>query len=170
MGLYGGYEGIRKSDLGSKMRICTTCKTKKPFSEFPPDKRTKNGTQAKCRICINNWMKVRYRKNPAWGMWRRAKARSAKKGWYFSIKIEHLLPLPKICPVLGIRLRISKGPQDPQAYSLDRIDNKKEYVIGNVVVMSYKGNRLKNDDTAEEHEAIARWMRSTKNGDHNATA
>lgn len=31
---------------------------------------------------------------------------------------------------------------------------------GNVIVMSYKANRLKNDGTADEHEAIAKWMRS----------
>lgn len=32
-------------------------------------------------------------------------------------------------------------------------------VKGNVVVMSYEANRLKNDGTAEEHETIAKWMR-----------
>lgn len=30
---------------------------------------------------------------------------------------------------------------------------------GNVVVMSYKANRLKNDGTAEDHEIIAAWIR-----------
>lgn len=56
-------------------------------------------------------------------------------------------------------LRIGHVPQDPWSYSLDRVDNKKGYVPGNVVVMSYKANRLKNDGTAEEHETIAKWMR-----------
>lgn len=39
------------------------------------------------------------------------------------------------------------------------MDNEKGYVPGNVVVMSYRANRLKNDGTAEEHEIIAAWMR-----------
>ena len=56
-------------------------------------------------------------------------------------------------------LRVSDGGQDPWSYSLDRVDNKKGYVRGNVVVMSYKANRLKNDGTAEDHEIIAAWMR-----------
>src|SRR3546814_14524029 len=56
-------------------------------------------------------------------------------------------------------LRLAAKPQDPWAYSLDRIDNTKGYVRGNVAVMSYKANRLQNEGTAEEHEIIAAWMR-----------
>ena len=56
-------------------------------------------------------------------------------------------------------LRVAIYTQDPWSYSLDRIDNKKGYVKGNVAVMSYKANRLKNDGTAVEHELIALWMR-----------
>jgi hypothetical protein len=104
-------------------------------------------------------MKVHYRKNPAWGMMRRAKARAALKGWEFNLEIDDLLPLPNACPVFGTELRVSKVAQDANAYSLDRIDNSKGYVKGNVVVISYRANRLKNDASAEEHERIAKWMR-----------
>jgi hypothetical protein len=104
-------------------------------------------------------MKEHYRKKPAEHMIRRAKTRSTKKGFEFNIDVSDILPLPDFCPVLGFPLRISEIPQDPCAYSLDRIDNSKGYIKGNVIVMSYKANRLKNDGTAEEHEAIAAWMR-----------
>jgi len=60
--------------------------------------------------------------------------------------------------VLGIKLRPASGPARPDAYSLDRVDNAKGYVPGNVVVMSYLANRLKNDGTARQHEQIAAWM------------
>lgn len=152
----------RKGDDSPVMRICTKCREKKPLKNFPPDRRDKRGTQARCRICINGWMKIHYRKNPAWSMWRRAVSRAALRGFDLDITVDDLLPLPKKCPVLGIALRLSRGPQDPHAYSLDRIENKKGYVVGNIIVMSYKANRLKNDGTAQEHEAIARWMRSMK--------
>lgn len=91
-------------------------------------------------------------------MIRRARARAKKRGLDFAVEVHDILPLPQTCPVLGIRLRKSAGPQDPQAYSLDRIDNSKGYVPGNVAVMSYLANRLKNDGTAEQHAAIAGWM------------
>ncbi len=93
-------------------------------------------------------------------MLRRAKARAKKNGWDFDLTIEDLLPLPALCPVFNQPLRLSISPQDLWAYSLDRVHNNQGYVKGNVVVMSYLANRLKNDGTAEQHEAIARWMRS----------
>lgn len=162
MAVYEFDSGRRESDRGFMNRICTKCREEKPLKDFPPDRRDKKGTQARCRECINRWMKIHYRKNPAWAMWRRAVARAALKGFDCNITFDDLLPLPKKCPVLGISLRASRGPQDPQAYSLDRIENKKGYILGNIIVMSYKANRLKNDGTAQEHEAIARWMRSIK--------
>lgn len=143
-------------------RVCTSCRIRKPLDEFPPDKRASNGKQARCRPCINAWIKEHYRKNPAAGMWRRARARAKKIGLGFDITIDDLLPLPTHCPVFGSPLCVSASRQDPNAYSLDRINNDRGYVKGNVIVMSYRANRLKNDGTAEEHEAIARWMRAAE--------
>lgn len=93
-------------------------------------------------------------------MLHRAAARARDKGWDFALTVDDITPLPSVCPVLGIELRADSGYQDPHAYSLDRVDNKRGYVRGNVVVMSYLANRLKNDGTAEQHEKIAAWMRS----------
>jgi hypothetical protein len=104
-------------------------------------------------------MKMHYRNKPAEYMIRRAYTRAAKKGLDFSITVDDITPLPDVCPVFGIPLVIGNGQQHPWAHSLDRIDNSLGYIKGNVVVISYKANRLKNDGTAEEHEAIAAWMR-----------
>ena len=141
-------------------KTCSACNTEKDLDEFPPDRRAKDGKQAQCRSCINEWMRQHYRKDPVWSMLRRAKARAKKEGFDFDLSASDISPLPDQCPVLGLPLRISIMHQDPCAYSLDRIDNTKGYVRGNVAVMSYKANRLKNDGTADEHEAIAAWMRS----------
>lgn len=45
--------------------------------------------------------------------------------------------------------------------SLDRIDPRKGYVKGNVWIISYRANLIKNDGTAEEHEMIAKAMRES---------
>jgi len=92
----------------------------------------------------------------------RAKRRASERGLPFDLTLDDVLPLPTTCPIFGRELRTHQCPQDPWAYSLDRIDNSKGYVRGNVAVMSYKANRLKNDGTAEEHEAVARWMRGKR--------
>ncbi len=144
------------------MRIekpCRVCEVTKSLDEFPPDRRAKDGKQARCRACINQWMNGYYRSKPAELMLRRAKARAKKEGFDFDLSLEDILPLPEVCPVFGVALRVTVGPQDPFAYSLDRVDNDRGYVRGNVAVMSYRANRLKNDGTAAEHEAIAAWMR-----------
>jgi hypothetical protein len=71
------------------------------------------------------------------------------------------LTFPTHCPILGIELdyfalngRLENSP------SFDRVDPSKGYVKDNVVIVSWRANRIKNDGTAEEHEKIAKFMRS----------
>jgi len=44
--------------------------------------------------------------------------------------------------------------------SLDRIDPRKGYVPGNVIVMSYRANVIKGDGLPSEHRAVARYIES----------
>jgi hypothetical protein len=69
--------------------------------------------------------------------------------------------VPEFCPVLGIRLacNVRGGPCDASP-SLDRIRAELGYVTGNIAVISMRANRIKNNGTAAEHEAIARFMRA----------
>lgn len=142
------------------MKQCTKCKNLLSLDNFPPDKRAKNGKQAQCRKCIKDFVAGHYRKYPAKHMLARAKARAIKKGFKFNLTIEDIIPLPTHCPIFKIPLRVSEVPQDENAYSLDRINNNLGYVKGNVIVMSYLANRLKNNGTAEQHDRIAAWMRA----------
>lgn len=141
-------------------KACTGCGLTKTILDFPPDRRARDGKQSKCRLCINAWMKDYYRRDPVWSMLRRARARSQKEGFEFNLTVADLTPLPSVCPIFKVPLRLSEVAQDPNAYSIDRIDNARGYVRGNIAVMSYRANRLKNDGSAEDHEAIAAWMRS----------
>jgi len=160
MALHRRHKGSGKVDAGGEMKQCTKCLNILPLELFPPDIRSPGGKQARCRKCINQWMKEHYRNNPAEHMIRRAKGRAKKKGLGFNITLNDITPLPTHCPIFHIPLRVSEVYQDPNTYSLDRIDNTKGYVKGNVAVMSYLANRLKNNGTASQHEQIATWMRS----------
>jgi hypothetical protein len=68
------------------------------------------------------------------------------------------ITIPDTCPVLGIKLKISERGSGRQntAPSLDRVDNTKGYVPGNVEVISWRANALKRDITPEEMVALAR--------------
>lgn len=87
-----------------------------------------------------------------------AKNRAKKKGLEFDLKPEDLF-FPTFCPVLGIRLTLNDGAPADSSPTLDRIDNTKGYVKGNVAVISHKANTMKGCGTAEEHEKIVAWMR-----------
>ena len=143
------------------MKTCTKCSEEKPLDEFPFQGRNKAGVRkksAQCKKCVNAFVKKHYHENPAEHMLRRAYARAARKGLDFSLTVGDITPMPTHCPVFGQKLTRGNGQQEPNAFSLDRIDNAKGYVPGNVSVISYLANRLKNDGTAEQHLRIAEWM------------
>jgi hypothetical protein len=71
------------------------------------------------------------------------------------------LEWPTHCPALGLELDYAtfgsyRMPEN--AASFDRIDPSLGYVKGNVVIISWRANRIKNDGTAAEHRAIAEWL------------
>ena len=82
-----------------------------------------------------------------------SKNRAKKHGLDFTIKREDF-ELPDICPVLGIPLNWETRDNWP---SIDRIDNTKGYIPGNVIIVSYKANAAKRNLTNEELEKIAKF-------------
>jgi len=63
---------------------------------------------------------------------------------------------PTHCPMLGIPIDyFAKEGRVEGSPSFDRIDNSKGYVKGNIQIISWRANRIKNDGTAAEHRAIA---------------
>lgn len=91
--------------------------------------------------------------------YRNKKANALSKG------IEWDLPFgsitwPEMCPILGITLDYFNESRVDTSPSFDRIDPTKGYVVGNVQVISFRANRIKNDGTQEELEKIAAYLRS----------
>lgn len=92
----------------------------------------------------------------------RAKSRAKKKGLEFNIDITDI-DVPIICPILGIPIikeykKGTKGGPSPNSPSLDRIDNSKGYVKGNVRVISHKANTMKHNATSLELIRFAEWV------------
>ena len=84
-----------------------------------------------------------------------ARRRASLKGIDFNITEEDIV-IPPICPILEVPLVI--GTKDNYEYSpsLDRIDNSKGYIKGNIQVISKKANSMKNSATLGELKAFCR--------------
>lgn len=88
---------------------------------------------------------------------RKKKANAIRNGFEFTVDFGELV-FPTHCPILGIELDYFAENRAENTVSFDRIDSSKGYVAGNVVVISWRANRIKNDGTADEHQKIADFL------------
>jgi hypothetical protein len=145
-------------------KTCSKCKRSLRSGSFNVDGRSKDGLKAWCRQCHRqNSRDVRARDVPAANArhadWRksdpkryilwRAGQNARRAGLEFALTADDLT-LPTHCPVLGLELHYPGSRNDQQAASLDRVDSTKGYVAGNVAVVSWRANTLKNSATAAE--------------------
>jgi hypothetical protein len=100
-------------------------------------------------------------KDPVYLIFCRAKGRAKKKNITFKIDKEYLnsiYPKNNMCPVLNIPFQLgflSKIKKNKDyAPSLDRIIPEKGYVEGNLVIVSFVVNRVKNNVSIETLEKI----------------
>lgn len=105
------------------------------------------------------------RDNPKSCMISAAKDRAKRQHVPFAITEDDIF-IPQFCPILDILLHrgLGKGGPTDNSPTLDKVVPELGYVPDNVVVISWRANRLKSDGTAEEHERIAAWMRDPNVG------
>lgn len=84
------------------------------------------------------------------------KSSAKSRGIEFTLSVDDL-HIPAVCPVFNTPF--VDGDKD-YAPSVDRIDNSKGYVKDNVWVISRRANRIKNDASLEELEAIVRALKA----------
>jgi hypothetical protein len=89
----------------------------------------------------------------------RKKQNAKYTGWEWSVTMSDI-KWPTHCPILGLELDYFAEFRKENSPSFDRIDSSKGYVAGNVQIISWRANRIKNDGTAEEHRKIAEFLDS----------
>ncbi|MEO1077616.1 MAG: hypothetical protein AAFX41_16875 [Bacteroidota bacterium] len=91
------------------------------------------------------------------GMVRAAKTRSTKAKVPFNLTPADIT-IPFECPVLGIPIIVGADKASDNSPSLDRVVPALGYVRGNVLVISNRANRIKNNATIAELRQVAEFF------------
>lgn len=138
---------------------CVTCKIYKTEDEYSLRKEYKNINlnilqgEPECYL-YNSCVACYKRSILLYG----AFARSKSKNLEFSLVLLDIV-IPKFCPVLGIPLRYGIGKAIDNSPTIDRIDNSKGYTKENIVIISYRANRIKSNATIKELEQISNFYK-----------
>jgi|SRR5882724_7238660 len=150
-----------------KKKRCVKCREIKNLNDFHPCRET-------CKICHGKnglkWTKGNLErrnasnkllsaKSPEKTILIRTKCRAKKKKIEFNLEIEDVI-IPKNCPILGIPLFHCDGHGRDNSSSIDRINNKKGYIKGNVHIISNRANTLKSSASIEELEKLLFYLKS----------
>lgn len=140
---------LRKNESALRYRERNRELLKKKNREYRKDQKVKKQ--------INKTSRDRYKKDVRKRILIAARARAKKKGLEFDIDIEDII-IPARCPIFNIKLKVAEGVHKESSPSLDRIDNTKGYVKGNVAIISRKANSLKRDLTIEDMERLTNYI------------
>jgi len=158
------------------MKKCTKCKIEKTSIEFYNSKTTEDKLTYSCKTCMTTYRqqnkeksklymrslrefdneKVKLTRNksyrntsPLEKILRQSKHRAKAKYIEFDIELKDLT-LPTKCPYLKVPFIIGTKDNYEYTHSIDRIDNNKGYIKGNVEIITKKANSMKNNASAEE--------------------
>jgi hypothetical protein len=135
-----------------------TTKEKKKLYDVEYRKKNKEKRSQQNKVLYKNFRKVKFTNDPQYYLWYVARTRSRQKGIEFTITKEDII-IPEICPILETPLTKGDGYL-PNAMSLDRINNDKGYVPGNVRVISRRANLMKSSLTVDILEKLIKYIKN----------
>ena len=91
---------------------------------------------------------------PEYWMFQSAKRRARQQNVPFDIELDDVV-IPEFCPLLNIPLHIGKGNCCDNSPTLDKLIPSRGYVKGNIIVISNKANRIKNDACLDDIMLLA---------------
>ena len=96
-------------------------------------------------------------------MYSRARERCKITKVVFTLKSYKDIPKPsKYCPLLNIPMFVGRGIATDNSPTLDRIDNNKGYIKGNIQIISRKANQSKSNLSFNEYKTMYFNMKKQK--------
>jgi hypothetical protein len=91
-------------------------------------------------------------------MYCHAKSFAKKNSLPFNLDLSDIV-VPEFCPVFdSVRLNKTRTKTGDDSPSLDRLVPKLGYVKGNINVISYRANRIKNDASLQDLSKVMTWL------------
>lgn len=138
----------RAKDLGASRRRCV--EAEREFKVRDPEAWAERRRLIRQRVRDKHGL-VKY-------LYSQIRFRAKRRGLEFTITRDDIV-VPTHCPILGIPLIFTEGHHTDNSPSLDRIDNLKGYIPGNVHVISWRANRIKCDATPQELQLVADYFK-----------
>lgn len=149
---------------------CSTCGETRDLKFFDKNKDCKDGHVNQCRKCrykktieirtdktksyntseYRRQASIRFRENNLENqIFLSTRSRAKRRGIDFNIELTDIV-IPEYCPYLNIKITrsVGIGRQDSNP-SIDRVDNSKGYVKGNIEIISDLANRMKLNSSYE---------------------
>jgi len=156
-----------------KSRVCQKCSIRKSIEDFPlySTKKVQNRRRWSCRKChysqnkyyslsseertkINNkFYELEIKMKPINWYFSCTKRRAKRQKIKFNLTLNDFKNIPTHCPILGYEMKI-RNKNRLHSLSIDRIDNSKGYIKGNIAFISYKANMCKSNLTFEQIERL----------------
>lgn len=139
-------------------KACYRCKEVLTEDNSSASSRFKCGACRNCSVVVSRESRKR---NPISFLLRGSRCSAKRRGREHSINVEDLV-IPEFCPVFPW---VKIDPQALRSFnspSIDRIDNLKGYVKGNVRIISFRANSMKSNMTDVEMLALGKDARKRK--------
>lgn len=139
------------------MKTCSKCGEEKPVRAFPRAKNT-------CRECDNKRRFALRRERPLVELLATTRRRAEDRKFGFNLDLDYLERLWSIQSGLCFHFKIplvidgDAHADSPAQVSIDRLDNRRGYVKGNVALTCFAANLARNKFTQEEFAAFCRTL------------
>lgn len=150
---------VLQKNVPKNHKKCGKCLKIKMFTEFRKNKNAAFGYSYFCKECDTQRV---YSRDKRKILINAAKKRAKDSNLDFNLTLEDIL-LPKYCPILGIELKFNNIKACDNSYSIDRIDPSKGYVKGNVQIISFKANTIKNNASFLDIQKLYFFMKNHQN-------